>query len=118
MIRSARDTACENFIIGLDPRMVLRVRIERPRTLQDAIMAAKSAEWEVKYAKDLFENREAKKRDKIEGTVAARDKIYQGNRSRSYRGNARAHTLGAGRGHIIEEGNKNSQGLRGGSKGG
>ena len=44
MIRSARDIACENFVIGLKPGLVLRVKLDRPRTLQDAITAARPAE--------------------------------------------------------------------------
>ena len=86
MIRSARDTACENFVMGLKPGLVLRVKLDRPRILQDAIMAARSAEWEVDFTESLSKE----KKEKFENNIC--NKGYQDNRFRPYRGSARAYT--------------------------
>ena len=53
MIKSARDTACENFIMGLNRDLVWRVKIGRPEALQEAINLAKQAEWEVSFENEL-----------------------------------------------------------------
>ena len=78
MIRSARDTAGANFIMGLYPRMVLRVQMEKPESLQKAIVVARSAEWETKYTRQLSKNREDDERDKS----------FHGHRFRPYQGAA------------------------------
>ena len=53
MIISIRNTAKGNFIMGLRKELALRVRLENPKTLQDAINVARTAEWEEIHMKNL-----------------------------------------------------------------
>ena len=53
MIKSARDTARENFLIGLKKELVMRVRVGIPNTLQEALNIARTAEWEAEYESGL-----------------------------------------------------------------
>ena len=53
MIKSARDRACENFVIGLKRDLVVLVKVGRPNTLHEAIKLARSAEWEIGYESKL-----------------------------------------------------------------
>ena len=47
LIKSARDTALDNFIMGLKRELAVRVRGGHPNTLQEAINLARTAEWEI-----------------------------------------------------------------------
>lgn len=40
MVRSARETALENFVRGLDAELEIKVRLQKPVSLQDAINVA------------------------------------------------------------------------------
>ena len=53
LITSACDTANDNFTIGLKRDSIWRVRVDRPKSLQDSISLAKAAEWEVGFKSDL-----------------------------------------------------------------
>ena len=83
MIKSARDTACENFVMGLRPNLIWRVRVERPETLQEAINFATRAEWEVEFESGLDRkgiDKKTETRDKSEGI--GKDKSYNNARDR------------------------------------
>ena len=43
----------ENFIMGLKRELALRVRLERPKTLKEAMNVARAAEWENNHEKGL-----------------------------------------------------------------
>ena len=116
MIRSARETACENFIMGLHPRMVLRVRMEKPESLQDAIMAARSAEWEIKYTRDLVKNRDIERRDRSEGIILGKEKSHHGNRFRPYPNWGKTYALAVGRGRATEGDGMSMKGKMKGSR--
>ena len=47
MIKSAREMARESFFLGMKPNLVLRVRLEKPNTLQEAISIGRGMEWEL-----------------------------------------------------------------------
>lgn len=104
MVVSARDTACENFVMGLKKGLALRVRVERPKTLQDAMNAARIAEWEAERENGLNRASEKLSSHGSESTVAC----YSGSRGYSrasahdrfkpYRGDARVWIAGMGRG--------------------
>ena len=53
MIASSKETGKENFIMGLKRDLSLRVRLERPKTLQEAMNVARAAEWENNHEKGL-----------------------------------------------------------------
>lgn len=63
MINSVRNTACENFVIGLKRDLSLRVRVGQPQTLQEAINLARTAEWETDYESQLERKDERKSPD-------------------------------------------------------
>lgn len=103
MIKSARDTACENFIMGLRQDLVWRVRVGRPATLQEAINNAKQAEWEVGFEGGLDRKRVEKKGDQnVKFDEAGRNKGYFNSntrgRFRPYYSDARARKCEVGRG--------------------
>lgn len=54
MIKTVRDAAAENFIIGLKRGLALRVRLERPKNLLEAIRIAGEAEWEMEFERTLL----------------------------------------------------------------
>ena len=87
MIKSARETARENFVMGLKSGLVLRVRMEKSESLQEAISVAKSAEWEINYVKNL--NPEKMERNEVDTSTRG----YQGNRFRPYPSNAKVRII-------------------------
>ena len=108
MIKSVRDTACENFVIGLKRDLVVRVKVGRPNTLQEAINFARAAEWEVEFEIGL-------NRKDVESTVV--DKKHQdhlskklGNhqdRFRPYHASARARKIGGEKVNSVNHRGKN-----------
>ena len=101
MVKSARDTACDNFILGLKRDLIWRVRINRPKSLQEAINKAKTAEWEVGFESGL--NREKKTSEsetKIETENFGQSKSHNNThgRFRPYDSNARVRKFETGRG--------------------
>lgn len=54
IIKSVRDAAAENFVIGLKRELSLRVRLEKPKSLLEAIKIAGEAEWEIAFEKTLL----------------------------------------------------------------
>ena len=69
------------------PNSVLRVRLEKPNTLQEAISIGRGVEWELDYVKNLT----GEKREKNE--TMNFDRGYQGNRFRPYKPSARVHAI-------------------------
>ena len=125
MIKSARDTACDNFTIGLKRDIIWRVRVARPKNLQEAINLAKTAEWEVDFESRL--NRKEKKLEtevEEEGGSLGQIKKQENThgRFRPYYSNARVRQVEAGRsrgsglrgrgkeGGSVKQGGKNNSG--------
>ena len=118
MIKSARETARENFIIGLKRDLVMNVRIGRPHNLQKAINLARAAEWEVGHESTLD-------RKNIEGKVDESTSVRksQENENTKYRFSpytrtARARTFEVGRGRGSGGRGKYSGGRGAGNNGG
>ena len=79
--------ARESFILGMKPNLVVRVRLGKPNTLQEAISIGKGMEWELDY----FKNLTGEKRENNETTNF--DRGYPGNRFRPYKPSARVHAI-------------------------
>lgn len=57
MIKAARKAAQENFVRGLKKDIGLRVLMEKPQGLQEAISVARSVEWDINYTDEIEANR-------------------------------------------------------------
>ena len=101
LIKSARDTANDNFIIGLKRDLIWRVRVDRPKSLQDSISLAKAAEWEVGFESGL-NRKEIPSESEAKGCTekSFQNKIFGNvsNRFRPYNANARIRKFEAGAG--------------------
>ena len=96
MIRSVRETALENFIMGLKRELVMRVRVGQPNTLQEAINLARADEWEIEYEAGLSrKDPENKVSEKV--IIESHQKFKQcpdvQNRFRPYHSNARVRKI-------------------------
>ena len=101
LIKSARDTDNDNFIIGLKRDLIWRVRVERPKSLQDSISLAHAAEWEVGFEsgsnrKEISSEIEAK----VCTEKSFQNRFYENvhNRFCPYNANARIRKFEAGAG--------------------
>ena len=66
MMKSARDTACENSVMGLRSNLMLRVRVLRPEKLQEAIKNFKNSK--------VIESPKYKKHNQIRTKITSRKK--------------------------------------------
>ena len=92
LVKSARDTANDNFIIVLKRDLIWRVRVDRPKSLQESINLAKAAEWEAGFESGLS-RREISSENEGKGHAKklGQNKVYRKtqNRFRPYNGDAR-----------------------------
>lgn len=68
-VKSIRETALGNFILGLKKELILRVRLEKPRTLAEAIKIAREAEWEIKFQGTLARKSNEKVDKKLDNST-------------------------------------------------
>lgn len=63
LINSIKEVATENFLVGLNRDLALRVRLGRPKNLSEAIKIAKEAEWELNFEKTLQREKDQGKQE-------------------------------------------------------
>ena len=108
MIQLVRDTACENFVIGLKRDLVIRVKVRRQNILQRAINFSRAAELEVEFKIGLnrkyFENSVVDK--KHQDHLSKKSENHQ-DRFRPYHASAKVRKIGGEMVHSVNHRSKN-----------
>lgn len=79
MVKSAREAAAENFIMGLKKGLALRVRLERPKNLLEAIRIAGEAEWEMEFERTLVRGTKDEQTSSFRHKFVPKSRVYSEN---------------------------------------